>query len=155
MQSNLFFCHILVNLYHAFPTLGVPALVDRNAGLPAQSGIYCPRRHRHRSLDQSFWISVNAFQLDIASGSAGGTFLAPPARNHPASAGRGVVVHSWLDGGRHCGQWAVSAHGRIRVHSPPPFPLRPRQAGPTLFPPISCPAVLWLLGQAGNKVLRR
>ena len=41
-----------------------------------------------------------------------------------------------------------------RVHSPPPFPLRPRQAGPTLFPPISCPAVLWLLGQAGNKVLR-
>ena len=41
-----------------------------------------------------------------------------------------------------------------RVHSPPPFPLRPRQAGPTLFPPISCPAVLWLLGQAGNIVLR-
>ena len=41
-----------------------------------------------------------------------------------------------------------------RVHSPPPFPLRLRQAGPTLLPPISCPAVLWLLGQAGNKVLQ-
>ena len=106
------------------------------------------------SLDQSFLISVNGFQLDIASGSCGVTCLAPPARYNPASAGRGVVVHPWLDGGRHCGQGAVSARGRIRVHSPPPFPLRPRPAGPTLFPPISCPAVLWLLGQAGNKVLR-
>jgi len=106
------------------------------------------------SLDQSFLISVNGFQLDIASGSCGGTCLAPPARYNPASAGRGVVGQNRKLAGQHCGQGAVSARGRIRVHSPPPFPLRPRQAGPTLFPPISCPAVLWLLGQAGNKVLR-
>ena len=106
------------------------------------------------SLDQSFLILVNAFQLDIASGSSVGTCLAPPARYNPASAGRGVVGQNQRRGGRHCGQGAVSAHGRIRVHSPPPFPLRPRPAGPTPLPPISCPAVLWLLGQAGNKVLR-
>ena len=42
----------------------------------------------------------------------------------------------------------------LRVHSPPPFPLRPRQAWPTPLPPIVRPAVLWLLGQAGNKVPR-
>ena len=106
------------------------------------------------SLGQSILILVNAFQLDIASGSYGGTCLAPPARYHPASAGRGVVGQNRKLAGQHSGQEAVSARGRIRVHSPPPFPLRPRQAGPTLFPPISCPAVLWLLGQAGNKVLR-
>lgn len=106
------------------------------------------------SLDQSFLISVNGFQLDIASGSSGGTCLAPPARHKAASAGRGVVGQKRKRGGRHSRQEAVSAHGRIRVHSPPPFPLRPRPAGPTLFPPISCPAVLWLLGQAGNKVLQ-
>ncbi len=86
--------------------------------------------------------------------SYGGTCLTPPARYNPASAGRNVVVHQWLDGGRHCGQGAVSARGRVRVHSPPPFPLRPRPAGPTPLPPITCPAVLLLLGQAGNKVLR-
>ena len=101
------------------------------------------------SLDQSFLISVNGFQLDIASGSSGGTCFAPPARYNPATAGRGVVGHSLQSAGQHSGQGAVSAHGRIRVHSPPPFPLRPRPAGPTLFPPISCPAVLWLLGWAG------
>ena len=38
----------------------------------------------------------------------------------------------------------------LRVHSPPPFPLRPRPAGPTPLPLISCPAVLWLLGQEGE-----
>ncbi len=38
----------------------------------------------------------------------------------------------------------------LRVHSPPPFPLRPRPAGPTPLPLIVRPAVLWLLGRTGE-----
>ncbi|SFA88947.1 hypothetical protein SAMN05216587_10353 [Selenomonas ruminantium] len=101
-------------------------------------------------IDQPILKKVNTIQKAMRKGRAAGRAGAPPARHNPASAGRGLVGQNRQQGGRHCGQGAVSAHGRIRVHSPPPFPLRPRPAGPTPLPLISCPAVLWLLGQEGE-----
>ena len=71
---------------------------------------------------------------------------------HPQAAALSVKIGSKAGGTKGRGPSLHMDAGR--VHSPPPFPLRPRQAGPTLFPSISCPAVLRLLGQAGNKVLR-
>ena len=71
---------------------------------------------------------------------------------HPQAAALSVKIGSKAGGTEGRGP---SLHmDALRVHSPPPFPLWPRQAGPTLLPPLSCPAVLWLLGQTGNKVLR-
>jgi len=85
--------------------------------------------------------------LPLVTGHLAGRAGAPPAAHIEASAGRAVAAAFPHPQGRPGGQGAVSARGRGCVHSPPPFPLRPRPAGPTLFPPFSCPAVLWLLGQ--------
>ena len=85
--------------------------------------------------------------VHAVTGHLAGRAGAPPAAHIEASAGRAVAAAFPHPQGRPGGQGAVSARGRGCVHSPPPFPLRPRPAGPTLFPPFSCPAVLWLLGQ--------
>ena len=90
--------------------------------------------------------------VHVVTGHLAGRAGAPPAAHIEASAGRAVAAAFPQPQGRPSGQGAVSARGRIRVHSPPPFPLRPRQAGPTPFPPFSCPAVLLLLGQDGSYV---
>ncbi len=85
--------------------------------------------------------------VHVVTGHLAGRAGAPPAAHIEASAGRAVAAAFPHPRGRPGGQGAVSARGRGCVHSPPPFPLRPRPAGPTPFPPFSCPAVLWLLGQ--------
>jgi len=60
-------------------------------------------------------------------------------------------ISGWMGDGT-AGSWPSLHVDACASTLRPPFPLRPRQAGPTLFPPFSCPAVLWLLGQAGNNV---
>ena len=80
------------------------------------------------------------------------THLPRVTARHPQAAALSVKIGSKAGGTKGRGP---SLHvDASRVHSPPPFPLRPRQAGPTPFPPFSCPAVLLLLGQEWGLVPR-
>ena len=107
------------------------------------------------AFDQSILKLINTIQKSIRKGLVWRDVLAHLPRGTirpPQAAALSVKIDSKAGGteGREPSLHMDASASILR----PLSPYGPDKRGLPSFPPISCPAVLWLLGQAGNKVLR-
>ena len=101
-------------------------------------------------IDQSILKKVNTIQKAMRKGRAAGRAAHLPlvTIRHPQAVALSVKIVSKAGGteGREPSLHMDASASILR----PPFPLRPRPAGPPPLPLFSCPAVLWLLWQEGE-----